>query len=91
MLYGSQNTQDVLKATQPSRHLETADAYFTTDGPGSDCAEIIIDMFLLKPLAHIFLNQLGLRYTVSCKNLKTSIEAVTRFLPTSAQHARPFI
>jgi len=89
VLYGAQNIQDVLQATQPSRHLETANAYFTTGGSG--CAEIIIDMLLLKPLAHIFLIQLGLRYTVSWKILKTSIAAITRLLPTSAQHSRPFI
>ena len=49
----------MLKATQPSQCLGTANAYFTTGGSGR--AEMIIDMRLLKPLERCVPQVIGLQ------------------------------
>ena len=49
LVYSSKHTRyRMLKATQPSRYLGTANAYFTTDGSG--CAQMIVNMRFLKAI-----------------------------------------
>lgn len=71
-LYEAQNTgiQDMLKATQPSRYLGTANGCFTTGGSGCTEIYLIIDRRLLKTLVHVFLDSLGLRYILSQENFE---------------------